>query len=119
MATEEAQEVIKTITLTREEMHKVAAERVAEIAREFTEGFKFLENYPRSVTFFGSRLVAEDHPDYQDARALSQRIVKELGYSVVSGGGPGVMEAADRGAFEAGGETLGLLVQIPTGQPVN
>ena len=111
--------VVRTIPLSKKEVHKVAAERVAEIAREFTEGFKLLENYPRSVTFFGSRLVTEDHPDYQDARELSSRIVKELGYSIVSGGGPGIMEAADRGAFEVGGDSLGFLVQIPTGQPIN
>lgn len=110
---------VQAKTLTREEMHKIAANRVAEIAREFTAGFEFLENYPRSVTFFGSTKSEEGDFYYEKARELSSRIVKELNYSVVSGGGPGIMEAADRGAFEAGGDSLGLLINLPNGQPVN
>lgn len=103
----------------REEMDRLAEERVAEIAKEFTEGFKFLADFPKSLTFFGSTLIKEDSPYYQSARTLSHRIVKELGYSVVSGGGPGIMEAADRGAFEAGGTSLGLLIRLPEEQPIN
>ena len=106
-------------TLSRAHMHTVASERVAEIAKEFTDGFKFLENYPKSVTFFGSTKAAENDPYYQSARTLSSRLVKELGYSVVSGGGPGIMEAADRGAFEAGGNSIGLLIDLPHAQPKN
>jgi uncharacterized protein (TIGR00730 family) len=98
---------------------KDAAERVAEIAKEFTEGFKFLESYPKSVTFFGSSKSLEGDPYYDKARALSARIVKELGYTVVSGGGPGIMEAADRGAYEAGGNSVGLLINLPSAQPTN
>ncbi|MEK7176067.1 MAG: TIGR00730 family Rossman fold protein [Patescibacteria group bacterium] len=115
----ESTENLMAKTLSRAEMHKVASERVAEIAKEFTAGFEFLENYPKSVTFFGSNQFKEDNPYYQSARTLSNRMVKELGYSVVSGGGPGIMEAADRGAFEAGGNSLGLLIKLPNEQPVN
>ena len=100
-------------------MHKLARRRVSEISREFTEGFEFLEDYPQSVTFFGANQFEEDNPYYVDARALASRVVKELGYSVISGGGPGIMEAANRGAFEAGGNSLGLLIRLPEGQPVN
>ncbi len=110
---------IKTITLSRAELHKVAAERVSEIAREFTEGFEFLEDYPKSVTFFGSTKAEVNSPDYESARALSGRLVKEFGYSIVSGGGPGIMEAADRGAYEAGGNSIGLLIKLPDAQPTN
>ncbi len=109
----------KAILLTKEEMQNVAAERVAEISKEFTAGFKFLENYPKSVTFFGSTRSKEGDPHYESARTLSHRIVSELGYSVVSGGGPGIMEAADRGAFEAKGNSLGLLIKLPNAQPTN
>ncbi|MEK7227451.1 MAG: TIGR00730 family Rossman fold protein [Patescibacteria group bacterium] len=115
----ESTERLMAKTLSRAEMHKVASERVAEIAREFTEGFEFLEDYPKSVTFFGSNQFKEDNPYYQSARTVSGRMVKELGYSVVSGGGPGIMEAADRGALEAGGNSLGLLIKLPHEQPVN
>lgn len=107
------------LTLSREEMHILARERVSEIAREFTEGFEFLEDYPKSVTFFGANQSREDSPYYVSARTLASRVVKELGYSVLSGGGPGIMEAANRGAFEAGGNSLGLLIKLPEGQTIN
>lgn len=111
--------VAKALMLTKQEMQNIATERVAEISREFTEGFKFLENFPKSVTFFGSTRNQEGDPYYESARTLSHRIVSELGYSVVSGGGPGIMEAADRGAYEAGGNSLGLLIKLPNAQPTN
>src|SRR3989344_3896083 len=107
------------LTLSHSEMHKVASERVHEISREFTEGFEFLEDYPKSVTFFGANQFKENNPYYADARRLASRVVKDLGYSVISGGGPGIMEAANRGAFEAGGNSLGLLIKLPSAQIIN
>ena len=98
---------------------EAAKERVAQIAKEFTDGFKFLANYPKSVTFFGSTKVNEGDFYYDKARKLSARIVKELGYSIVSGGGPGIMEAADRGAYESNGDSVGLLIKLPDTQPTN
>jgi uncharacterized protein (TIGR00730 family) len=113
-------EVTKTTApLSKSEMHRIATERVAEIAREFNEGFEILEDYPKSVTFFGSTRSSETDPYYQSARTLSNRLVKELGYTIVSGGGPGIMEAADRGAYDAGGDSIGLLIKLPNGQPTN
>jgi uncharacterized protein (TIGR00730 family) len=100
-------------------MQVVARERIAEISKEFTDGFAFLADYPRSVTFFGSAQFKEDNHHYKDARALAGKIVTELGYSVLSGGGPGIMEAANRGAFEAGGTSLGLTIELPIGQITN
>src|SRR4051812_27190114 len=94
--------------LTKREIHETAKERVHLISKEFTDGFNFLENYPKSVTIFGGALFTDDSPYYVAARALSTRIVKELKYSVLTGGGPGIMEAANRGAFESGGQSLGL-----------
>ncbi|MDB5266250.1 MAG: hypothetical protein JWN89_65 [Parcubacteria group bacterium] len=108
-----------SFTLTREEMQKVAAERVSEISKEFTDGFKFLEEYPQSVTFFGSTQFTEENPYYIKARSLASRIVKDLGYSVITGGGPGIMEAANRGASEASGTSVGLTIQLPHEQIVN
>ncbi len=107
------------IMVSRNDMLKTASERVAEISAEFKRGFEFLADYPKTITFFGSNQTKKDSPYYESARTLSHRIVKELGYSVVSGGGPGIMEAADRGAFEAGGNSLGLLIQLPDSQPTN
>ncbi len=100
-------------------MHILAKKRVSEISREFTEGFKFLEDYPKSVTFFGANQFKEDNQYYISARTLASRVVKELGYSVLSGGGPGIMEAANRGAYEAGGNSLGLLIKLPSEQVIN
>ena len=113
------QKLLNDLMLSRGQMEKIASERVAEISKEFTAGFKFLADYPKSVTFFGSNQTKESDQYYQSARILSGRLVKELGFSVVSGGGPGIMEAADRGAYEAGGNSLGLLIQLPDEQPIN
>jgi len=74
---------------------------VERISREFREGFEFLKQYPRSVTIFGSSMIHSDHPAYIKAMELGGRIVKELEYAVITGGGPGIMEAANRGACEA------------------
>lgn len=107
------------VTLTKEDMSRIAGERITEITNEFSEGFKFLEEYPKSVTFFGATLTPESDPYYASARALGSKIVKELGYSVITGGGPGIMEAANRGAYEAGGNSLGLTIELPRPQKVN
>jgi len=101
----------KPITLS--EISESSKKRVALITKEFTDGFEFIKNYPRSVTFFGSARMKENEPYYKKARALAGRIVKELHYSVVTGGGPGIMEAANRGAFENSGNSLGLTIDLP------
>lgn len=107
----------KPVTLL--EMSEAAQKRVTFISQEFTAGFEFIKNYPRSVTFFGSARSKEDEHFYKKARALASQIVKELHYSVITGGGPGIMEAANRGAFEAGGNSLGLTISLPHEQMTN
>jgi len=107
----------KPITLL--EISESSKKRVALITKEFTHGFEFIKNYPRSVTFFGSARIKENEPYYKKARALAGRIVKELHYSVVTGGGPGIMEAANRGAFENSGNSLGLTIDLPHEQKDN
>ena len=107
------------LTLSRGEMHRLTHKRVSEISKEFTEGLEFLEDYQKSVTFFGANRFKEDNPYYADARKLASRVVEKLGYSVLSGGGPGIMEAANRGAYEAGGDSLGLLIKLPNAQVTN
>ncbi len=105
--------------MTLGEMREATQDRIYEIAREFTQGFKFLEKFPRSVTFFGSTRFREGDEHYDRARNLAGRIVKELKYSVISGGGPGIMEAVNRGAKETGGDSLGLTIRLPKEQVMN
>lgn len=105
--------------LTKQEIHDTAVERVHLISKEFTDGFNFLRNYPKSVTIFGGNLVKEDSPYYKKARDLAKRISTELKYTIFTGGGPGIMEAANRGAFENGGESVGLNVELPHHQVQN
>lgn len=105
--------------LTKEQMEKDAERRVGLISHEFTEGFEFLENYPKSVTVFGSSRAKEGDAHYQKALSLCRRIAGELKYTVVTGGGPGIMEAANRGAYEAEGKSLGITIKLPHEQRTN
>jgi uncharacterized protein (TIGR00730 family) len=106
-------------TLTFEELEADIKDRISRITMEFTGGFEFLKNYPLSVTFFGSSQTGEGTPYYEKARGLAMRIVQELGYSVVTGGGPGIMEGANRGAKEGGGMSVGLNIKLPSEQATN
>jgi hypothetical protein len=105
--------------ISREEIKEGARKRLATINSEFKHTFRFLKNYPRSVSFFGSARFAEDHECYVHARALAKRIVTETGYAVVTGGAGGVMEAANRGAYEAGGKSIGMNIVLPHEQKMN
>lgn len=105
--------------LSIDALHRAEKLRISTILREFRETFELLENYPRSVTFFGSTRFAPGHPCYEHARSLAGKIVRETGYAVVTGGGPGVMEAANRGAYEAGGQSLGMHIKLPKEQKQN
>jgi len=89
------------------------------INREFGDGFEFLKKYPKSVTIFGSSQTKTTDSDYAKAVELTGRIVKETKYAVISGGGPGIMEAANKGAYEAGGVSLGLNVSLPHERTTN
>jgi uncharacterized protein (TIGR00730 family) len=105
--------------LTYKELKEGARKRLATIQSEFRHTFKFLRNYPRSVSIFGSARFTEDHPSYIRARGLAKKIVEETGYAVVTGGGPGIMEAGNRGAYEAGGKSIGMNILLPHEQKMN
>jgi uncharacterized protein (TIGR00730 family) len=92
--------------------------RIFRIMAEFVEGFQFLSESKKEVTIFGSARIAEGSRWYHEARVLGQ-LLAEHGFTVITGGGPGIMEAANRGAFEKGGESIGLNIQLPTEQRVN
>ncbi len=92
--------------------------KVFQIMAEFVEGFEKLSAIRPSVSIFGSSRLTPDHPYYQ----LAERIARELsdaGFSVISGGGPGIMEAANKGAFEGGSPSIGLNIQLPREQTAN
>lgn len=94
-------------------------EHVARIAEEFRAGFQLVDEINRpGVTIFGSARVGEEHPAYQTARELGRRFA-EAGFAVITGGGPGVMEAANRGAQEAGGLSVGFGIELPHEQENN
>jgi uncharacterized protein (TIGR00730 family) len=86
---------------------------------EFKNGIHVVNTFNPSVTFYGSTRITEGQPYYEKVQKLTSRIVKELGYAVLSGGGPGIMEAANRGAFEAGGRSIGLTIKLPNEQMNN
>ncbi|HEY0812180.1 MAG TPA: TIGR00730 family Rossman fold protein [Pseudonocardia sp.] len=92
--------------------------RVLRIQAEFVEGFGQLAELPRAVTVFGSARTPRDHPEYAAGRALGTALA-EAGYAVITGGGPGVMEAANRGCSEAGGYSVGLGIELPFEQGLN
>ena len=89
------------------------------IASEFRDGFRIVERVRRpAVTLFGSARIGEQHPAYAAARDVGRRFAEE-GWSVVTGGGGGVMEAANRGAREAGGPSIGFNIELPHEQRPN
>jgi uncharacterized protein (TIGR00730 family) len=101
--------------------HDDGAERlhVRRIADEFLEGFDTVARIPKpAVTIFGSARVGEGHPVYETARAAGRGFA-EAGFAVVTGGGPGVMEAANRGAKEGGGVSVGFNIVLPHEQESN
>jgi uncharacterized protein (TIGR00730 family) len=106
--------------LDRREEPAVELERhVQLIAEEFRAGFEAVDRIDRpSVTIFGSARVGEDDLSYQQARLVARRFA-ESGWAVVTGGGPGVMEAANRGAREGGGLSVGFNIELPHEQRGN
>lgn len=92
--------------------------RVMRITSEFVSGFDALHDLDWAVTVFGSARLGEGTPEYEQARALGKALV-EAGYAVVTGGGPGLMEGPNRGAYEAGGMSVGLGIELPFEQGLN
>ncbi len=92
--------------------------RVLRIQSEFVEGFGALAEVPKAVSVFGSARTPRDHADYRQARALGAALA-EAGLAVVTGGGPGIMEGANRGACGADGLSIGLGIELPLEQGLN
>ena len=93
-------------------------ERLGRITKEFENGFRKLYRLGPAVTVFGSARFKEGHPYYELTREVGKHLAK-AGFAVLTGGGPGLMEAANRGAFEAGGKSYGLNIILPHEQSAN
>lgn len=92
--------------------------RIFKIMAEFVEGFKFLKQYRLAATFFGSARCKLDDQVYKDAEDLAARLAKS-GFTIITGGASGIMEAANKGAYEAGGQSVGLNIKLPHEQGLN
>lgn len=88
------------------------------VFKQFIKGFRNLHFIGPCITVFGSARFKEDHPYYRQAVEFGKRIA-EAGFTTMTGGGPGIMEAANRGAFEAGGKSVGCNIQLPFEQEAN
>jgi uncharacterized protein (TIGR00730 family) len=92
--------------------------RMFRIISEFTEGFEELSDIGFAVTIFGSARTKADNPYYQQAEQIARRLAEE-DFAIISGGGPGIMEAANKGAAECGATSVGLNIELPFEQHPN
>ncbi len=103
------------------ELHKMSdiTWRIFRIMSEFVEGFQFLSEFHKEVTVFGSTRLKPNSKWYREAVKLGELLVKD-GYTVITGGGPGIMEAANRGAHNVDpNKSIGINIQLPAEQRVN
>jgi uncharacterized protein (TIGR00730 family) len=92
--------------------------RMFRIMGEFAQGFELLDEVRSAIAIFGSARTKEDAPEYQAARDIAAKLA-ERGFPIITGGGPGIMEAGNRGAHEAGGQSVGLCIKLPFEQSGN
>ena len=104
--------------MTDKSRHAREAERIARYAKEFGMGFEQLASIGPSVSVFGSARIKRDDPRYAVTERLA-RLLSDAGFAVVSGGGPGIMEAANRGAYAGKSTSIGLNIQLPHEQRSN
>ena len=88
--------------------------KILRIMSEFVNGFQFLSELEKEVSFFGSGRLSRDNKYYRQAEALAYKLGKD-GFTIITRGGPGIMEAANKGAYEAGAVSVGLNVELPKG----
>ena len=115
---ERPHKIISSQPLTLPELDTQIKNRINIIQQEFIESFTFIKKYSKTVSFFGSARTAAVEDDYKKAYRLARR-ASELGYAVITGGGPGIMEAANKGAFEEKGASVGFTIDLPREQTTN
>lgn len=104
--------------LTKTLIEEETRQRITRIDQEFADGFDIVNADRKTVTFFGSARLDETNQHYKKAREFAGRLAGQ-GYTVVTGGGGGIMEAGNRGAYEAGGKSIGLNIKLPHEQTLN
>ena len=92
--------------------------RLERMVEELANGFKTLADVTKAVSIFGSARTPSDHPDYQLAEVTAAALGK-AGFAIITGGGPGIMEAANKGAHDAGARSIGLRIELPFEQSIN
>jgi uncharacterized protein (TIGR00730 family) len=100
------------------ELAKEESWRMFRIIGEFVEGFDKLSGLGPAVSFYGSARITPDDKIYKETEEIARRL-GELGFAIITGGGPGVMEAANKGAFDAGVASIGLNIELPEEQTGN
>lgn len=108
----------KNPCIPRELQLEAAMFRLGKVDDEIHAGYEILRKYHKTVTVFGSARVQPDNEYYQKAMQLGARLAQN-GYTVITGGGGGIMEAANRGAIEAGGQSIGFNIKLPHEQSLN
>jgi uncharacterized protein (TIGR00730 family) len=108
----------KGICIPRDIVLQAAMIRLGDIDDEVQSGYNIIRKYHKTVTVFGSARTPVDSPDYLKARELAGRLAKDK-YAIITGGGRGIMKAANQGAFEAGGHSIGFNIALPHEQTLN
>lgn len=102
----------------RTRMMKAAEKRLSSFDEEIANGYEIIKKQQKTVTFFGSARVSHVHPSYKKAREIAKMLAED-GFTVVTGGGGGIMKAGNHGAHDAGKTTIGLNIQLPYEQILN
>ncbi len=102
----------------KEDFRETFQWRIFRIMAEFVEGFQFITDFDKSVTIFGGSSFSQDNPNYKKAQLFGKLLTRE-GFSVITGGGPGIMEASNKGSYEEGGDSIGINIQLTEGERAN